>query len=464
MMVVALILACTILPFASLRLMAQTKDGVAGSPEKKEPTPRERAEALIARMRRAEPLDREKALREFLELGPGMIDPLRRHIGSGDPAFRTLLERALNSLLTRLLADFAEKDPAKSGKAREALLRVGAAAAYRLDTRYAAMEREVEVRVGKLFSALYGGITKKLAGENPRDRETARHELLHAAHLAQPLLEMGLRDKRPEIRKEIRAILDTILRRYLGDLNSPDASTRNYAREGLYGLAELAIPSLEKRVRSESAHERYFAKRLLRRIHFRISRRLYNRIGHLLEGYEQKDWRERRSTAYEIEKLGGKEAIPTLRRIVLIDRSYGVKLMAAQCLARLKDPFGIRFLEKVKEGIEKLRESPEITAAIYMDQGIQYLKLKKYAKSIEQFKKVLKIQPDNDTAYYNMACAYSLWGKIDDAIECLKKSVERGFTDVVYMESDGDLDNIRNDTRYLEIVEKMKQKARKRKK
>jgi len=53
-----------------------------------------------------------------------------------------------------------------------------------------------------------------------------------------------------------------------------------------------------------------------------------------------------------------------------------------------------------------------------------YLENKKFAKCIEQCDTILRLQPANDTGYYNKACAYAMLGQKQEAISNLRKAIE----------------------------------------
>jgi tetratricopeptide (TPR) repeat protein len=55
------------------------------------------------------------------------------------------------------------------------------------------------------------------------------------------------------------------------------------------------------------------------------------------------------------------------------------------------------------------------------------------------------------TAYYNLACLYSLMNKPDEANSYLKMAVDRGYNKK-YAAADEDLDNIRNTADYKSII------------
>jgi adenylate cyclase len=57
---------------------------------------------------------------------------------------------------------------------------------------------------------------------------------------------------------------------------------------------------------------------------------------------------------------------------------------------------------------------------------------------------------------YNAACVYSLLGNIDIGIDYLDRAVTSGFAFREWIENDSDLDNIRDDPRFQEIVDRIK--------
>ena len=64
-----------------------------------------------------------------------------------------------------------------------------------------------------------------------------------------------------------------------------------------------------------------------------------------------------------------------------------------------------------------------------------------------------RINPEDELTHYNLACACSLAGKPEKALEALEKSVEAGFNDPDHMENDEDLDPIRKLDGYKRILQ-----------
>ncbi|NNK49724.1 MAG: hypothetical protein HKP01_12695, partial [Gemmatimonadetes bacterium] len=56
---------------------------------------------------------------------------------------------------------------------------------------------------------------------------------------------------------------------------------------------------------------------------------------------------------------------------------------------------------------------------------------------------------------YNVACLYSLEDQTDLAIDCLERAVAAGFGHRDWIEQDPDLDTLREDPRFQELVRQL---------
>jgi adenylate cyclase len=66
--------------------------------------------------------------------------------------------------------------------------------------------------------------------------------------------------------------------------------------------------------------------------------------------------------------------------------------------------------------------------------------------------RAMQLAPRDPATLYNAACLFSLMGEIDKAFECLNRAVEHGFANRTWTENDPDLDPIREDPRYEELL------------
>jgi adenylate cyclase len=70
--------------------------------------------------------------------------------------------------------------------------------------------------------------------------------------------------------------------------------------------------------------------------------------------------------------------------------------------------------------------------------------------------RALKARPDAFSTYYNVACAYSIMGDIDDAFAMLDHAVQHGRGNLEWIEHDPDFDNLRSDSRFDAILDRIR--------
>ena len=67
----------------------------------------------------------------------------------------------------------------------------------------------------------------------------------------------------------------------------------------------------------------------------------------------------------------------------------------------------------------------------------------------------LELGSDDSATYYNAACLFGMMGEADKCIESLTRAVECGFANRAWVDNDPDLESVRSDPRYIELVERM---------
>ncbi|MGQ9661518.1 MAG: TPR end-of-group domain-containing protein, partial [Kiritimatiellia bacterium] len=82
-----------------------------------------------------------------------------------------------------------------------------------------------------------------------------------------------------------------------------------------------------------------------------------------------------------------------------------------------------------------------------------YLRKARYGEAVSRFKIAAIIEPENGTIYYNLACAYALEGRLDEALSHLEQAVRKGFRDVEQMKKDQDLASLRGRPEFHKILE-----------
>ncbi|MCE9582537.1 MAG: tetratricopeptide repeat protein [Planctomycetes bacterium] len=80
----------------------------------------------------------------------------------------------------------------------------------------------------------------------------------------------------------------------------------------------------------------------------------------------------------------------------------------------------------------------------------------KHEAALEVDRKLVALQPDNAFVRYNLACSLSNLGRVDEALVELGESIDLGYEDLAFMQSDPDLAQVRRDPRYRRLLEKGK--------
>jgi len=85
--------------------------------------------------------------------------------------------------------------------------------------------------------------------------------------------------------------------------------------------------------------------------------------------------------------------------------------------------------------------------------AIAHAALKDPEKSVMFANRALAADPDDPMLLYNVACNYSVLGRVDDSLDALERAVDKGWGDKAWLEHDSDLDSIRSSPRYKQIIQ-----------
>lgn len=111
--------------------------------------------------------------------------------------------------------------------------------------------------------------------------------------------------------------------------------------------------------------------------------------------------------------------------------------------------FEISFFEKI------LKENPSYEEAL-IPLGDAYTKRGLYEKGLKVDLKLVSLKPKDPIVHYNLACSYSLLNNIDLAFKALEESLKLGYMDIQYIMGDSDLENLRKNIRFSELLKKYK--------
>ena len=78
----------------------------------------------------------------------------------------------------------------------------------------------------------------------------------------------------------------------------------------------------------------------------------------------------------------------------------------------------------------------------------------RYAEALELDQRLARILPNDQVVQYNLACSLCLNSQVSAALAALQTAIELGYADFARIESDPDLDLLRDEPQYVELMEK----------
>jgi tetratricopeptide (TPR) repeat protein len=76
----------------------------------------------------------------------------------------------------------------------------------------------------------------------------------------------------------------------------------------------------------------------------------------------------------------------------------------------------------------------------------------RFAEGLQVDRRLVQLRPTDPLAHYNLACSYALLKRPELALRTLRRAVELGYRDFRYMREDRDLDSIRHDPRFRQLL------------
>lgn len=99
----------------------------------------------------------------------------------------------------------------------------------------------------------------------------------------------------------------------------------------------------------------------------------------------------------------------------------------------------------------RLQTSPNDARALCFG-SVNLLEAGQTEKGMEWLERARTSQPDDAMNLYNVSCVYSNIGEINEALDCLEKSVRKGMANMDWMKNDSDLDNLREHPRFKALL------------
>jgi tetratricopeptide (TPR) repeat protein len=122
-------------------------------------------------------------------------------------------------------------------------------------------------------------------------------------------------------------------------------------------------------------------------------------------------------------------------------------------MARKEDhSFDIGFYESI------LRRDPSYVDVVEILGGL-YTKAGRIADGLKMDRKLVRLQPDNATARYNLACSLALSKRPAEALAILAQAIALGYDDAEWMANDPDLAPLQNRPDFKTLVDLVRHAA-----
>jgi serine/threonine protein kinase/Flp pilus assembly protein TadD len=97
-----------------------------------------------------------------------------------------------------------------------------------------------------------------------------------------------------------------------------------------------------------------------------------------------------------------------------------------------------------------LRQPDDARARMFY--AIHLVRAERYEEAKIEAAKAIELNPNDALMMYNASCFYSRLGEIDRAVKTFKNAIAAGFGNFEWIKRDPDLDNIREDPEYIELM------------
>lgn len=115
-----------------------------------------------------------------------------------------------------------------------------------------------------------------------------------------------------------------------------------------------------------------------------------------------------------------------------------------------EDPqFEIQFFESVLKRVPNYIEVIEILGCLYTEIG-------QIDDGLRMDEMIVKLKPNDPTAYYNLACSLALKGQTTKSLASLEKSIELGYDDLEWLLQDDDITSLHSHAKFKKIVKLLK--------
>jgi tetratricopeptide (TPR) repeat protein len=122
---------------------------------------------------------------------------------------------------------------------------------------------------------------------------------------------------------------------------------------------------------------------------------------------------------------------------------------AAHAPARVADQHQLDFELEFFSGV--LERCPDYVDVLRILGNLLTLK-GRFQEGLHIDRRLVQLRPTDPLAHYNLACSYALLKRLDQSLKTLRRAVELGYRDFRYMKEDHDLEAVRRDPRFRQLL------------
>jgi tetratricopeptide (TPR) repeat protein len=115
--------------------------------------------------------------------------------------------------------------------------------------------------------------------------------------------------------------------------------------------------------------------------------------------------------------------------------------------------FETGFYESLHRRLPKETQVIEILGHLYTKQG-------RITDGLKMDRKMVRLDPDNALAHYNLACSLALKKRKKEAVEALEEAIGLGYRDVDFMVQDDDLGLLKGYPPFDNLISRLKEDQR----
>jgi Flp pilus assembly protein TadD len=105
--------------------------------------------------------------------------------------------------------------------------------------------------------------------------------------------------------------------------------------------------------------------------------------------------------------------------------------------------------------LEALEKRTPQNARLLRALGDLYTRSGRHKAGLRVDEKLSALCPEENEVWYNLGCSYALAGRKDDAFDALNKAIELGYQDREWIVKDKDLEALRADPRFENLVNRV---------